>query len=112
MFYIIILVLGNGYPGRLFVEDNGSPRNVLFNSYFPSSKPTIFFTHTVLTNGLHMTFNHSLDINEIEVFGGMYEQYISMFCTVQLFDNKIKKTVNYTQKRIQTLILLILDFHL
>lgn len=73
------MLLGNGYYGRLIVKDNG--RNDLFNNYFPSSKPTIFFTHTGLTNGLHMEFERTLDIKEIEVFGGMYEQYITTLCT-------------------------------
>lgn len=101
------MLLGNGYYGNLIVKDNG--QNVLFNNNFPSSKPTISFTHTVLTNGLLMEFDRFLDIEEIEVFGGMYEQYIITLCTT--FSYKIKNTVTYTQHtQNETLIQLMLDY--
>lgn len=73
----IILVLENKYLGTLAVKDDRS--SIIFNGNFPPSSPTIFFENTVLTSGLHMTFSSSLDIIEIEVFGGMYEQYVSTF---------------------------------
>lgn len=73
-FKTILLFLVNGYSGKLIVSDNQS--RVLYNDNFPLSSPTIFFTNSSLTNWLHMNFNSSLDIAEIEVFGGMYEHYV------------------------------------
>lgn len=74
------------------VTDNRN--RLLFSDNFPSSSPTIFFTNTVLTNGLLMHFDSSLDINEIEVFGGMYQQYVS---TLQNADTIKRNTVKYTR---------------
>lgn len=71
----LFLVTSNGHQGTLSVRDNQS--RILYNDYFPSSSPTIFFTISSLTNGLYMEFSPSLDIAEIEVFGGMYEQHVS-----------------------------------
>lgn len=70
---MIILVLETGYWGRLTVKDRSN--RILFNDSFPSSRPTIFFTK-VLTNGLNMSFSSTLEITEIEVFGGMYLRFI------------------------------------
>nr|XP_034311973.1 uncharacterized protein LOC105322541 isoform X3 [Crassostrea gigas] len=58
----------NGQQGTLSVRDNQN--RILYNDSFPSSSPTVFFTNSSLTNGLHMEFSPSLDIAEIEVFGG------------------------------------------
>lgn len=60
--------------GTLTVRDTHN--RTLYNNSFPSSSPTIFFTNSTLTNGLHMKFDSSLDIAEIEVFGGMYEHFV------------------------------------
>lgn len=67
---MVLLFLVNGHHGTLTVRDNQS--EILYNDLFPTSSPTIFFTKSSLTNGLKMNFSSSLDVAEIEVFGGMY----------------------------------------
>lgn len=74
---LLFLVTSNGHQGTLSVSDNQS--RILYNDRFPSSSPNVFLTNSSLTNGLHMKFSPSLNIAEIEVFGGMYEQYVSTF---------------------------------
>lgn len=76
--------------GTLTVRDNQS--RILYNDNFPSSSPTIFFTNFVVTNILRMQFNPFLDIEEIEVFGGMYEHYVSTLLNDTLEENTVKLT--------------------
>lgn len=71
---LLFLVTSNGHQSTLSVSDNQS--RILYNDRFPSSSPNVFLTNSSLTNGLHMEFSSSLDIAEIEVFGGMYEHFV------------------------------------
>lgn len=78
------------------VKDNNN--RILYNDRLPASSPTIFFTIYVLTNRLHMNFSPSLDIAEIEVFGGMYEHYVSTLLNDTLEENTVKYTERMATK--------------
>lgn len=85
---MILLFLVNGHHGTLTVRDNQS--EILYNDIFPTSSPTIFFTKSSLTNGLKMNFSSSLDIAEIEVFGGMYEHSVPTIYNYTFKENTVK----------------------
>lgn len=72
---ILLVLVKRNNLGTLTVRD--SQNRILYNNTFPSSSPTIFLTNPTLTNGLHMSFDSFLDIAELEVFGGMYQHYVS-----------------------------------
>lgn len=74
----------------LTVRDNQN--KILYNDIFPTSSSTIFFKKSSLTNGLNMSFSSYLDIAEIEVFGGMYEHYVSTLLNDTLEENTVKLT--------------------
>lgn len=87
-FEMILLFLVNRHRGILTVRDNQN--KILYNDIFPTSSSTIFFTKSSLTNGLNMSFSSSLDIAEIEVFGGMYEHYVPTLYNYTFKENTVK----------------------
>lgn len=66
--------ISGGFYGSLTVRDRH--QNVLLHS-FPLVSPTIVLPHPVLTDQLHMQFSTSIDIYEIEVFGGKHQSILN-----------------------------------